>query len=112
MNKEECCLSGGRGFTLIEVLVALGIFGMVGVAFMLALQGGWNAARISDEQLTAENLARVQLEYIRSEPYFDPGLYGGVPYAIPPGSDPGLTAGSGADTIRACVASLSSPASC
>ncbi len=60
-----------RGFTLIEITVALGLLGLIGVGFMQALQTSYKAQGISEEQVTAQNLVRAQLEYIRDQPYLD-----------------------------------------
>ena len=79
-------MSNQRGFSIIETLIAIGIFGVIGVAFITALRTGYSATAVTDEKVTAENLVRVQLEGIRSESYFIPPS---VPYLIPPGNDPG-----------------------
>ena len=67
-------LRGRRGFTLIETLIALGILGFTGVAFMAALSGAFQAQGIGREQLRAENLARAALEDIRNQDYSEGGL--------------------------------------
>ena len=76
------------GFTLLEVIVALGIFGVVGVAFIIALSSAFQTQDITREQVQGENLARAQLEYIRSQdfvqapaPYITPAS--GI--SVPPG---------------------------
>ncbi len=56
-----------QGFSLIEMLVALAILGLVGVAFALALQAALRAEDITGERVTSENLARAQLEEIRNQ---------------------------------------------
>lgn len=60
-----------RGFTLIEMTVALGLFGFIGVGFILALQSAHRAQGINQEQVIGQNLVRAQLEYIRDQPYLD-----------------------------------------
>lgn len=60
-----------RGIALVEVLVALGILGFIGVAFMSALGTGFRAQSIKDEQVIGNNLVRATLEEIRSLPYAD-----------------------------------------
>lgn len=78
-----------KGFTLIEVLVALAIVSLVVVAFLLAINTASKASLISDERTTAESLARSQMEYVK-----DPGLayvLEATDYVL----DPGLTIPSG-----------------
>ncbi len=58
-----------RGFTLIEVLVAVGILGFIGVAVIAALDTNSRAARTLDEQVVAVNLATAHLEAIRELSY-------------------------------------------
>ena len=49
------------GFSLIEMLIALGILGIIGVAFALALSGALRAQDPTRGRVTSENLARAQL---------------------------------------------------
>jgi prepilin-type N-terminal cleavage/methylation domain-containing protein len=58
-----------RGFTIIEVLIALAILGMVAVAFLSALATASTALILADERTTAESLTRAQLEYVKSWAY-------------------------------------------
>jgi type II secretory pathway pseudopilin PulG len=74
---------GGSGLGLLETVVALGVLGFIGVAFMTALSSSFKGTDITKEQVMAENLARTQLEYIRDQSYCIPP---GAPYFIPPGS--------------------------
>ena len=60
-----------RGFTLIEVLVALGIFGFVGLGIMGGLATGLRAQDSNRVHTIGENLVRAVLEDIRSQPYED-----------------------------------------
>ena len=60
---------GHKGVTLIETLIALGILGLVGTAFMAALVTGGRATRLLDDQVQAEALARSQLEDIKNTAY-------------------------------------------
>ena len=62
-------LKNERGFTLLEVIVALGIFGVVGVAFIAALSSSFQTQDITKEQVQGENLVRSALEEIRFLPY-------------------------------------------
>ena len=60
-----------RGFTLIEVLIALALMGIIAIAFLSALTTGSAAFIVADERATAESLARSQMEYVKNQPYED-----------------------------------------
>jgi Tfp pilus assembly protein PilV len=57
------------GATLIEVLVALGILASAIVILIVGLSTGLFAVRSTDTLTTAGNLAAVQLESIKAQPY-------------------------------------------
>ena len=57
------------GFTLIEVLIAVGILAAIATGFLTALNTSSRATRGLDEQVTASNLAAAYLEAIRELPY-------------------------------------------
>ena len=63
-------LRGQRGFTLLEMMLAVTILGAVGGAFLTALANGSRANNILDETVQAEALARSRLEQIKSMPYY------------------------------------------
>ena len=82
-----------KGFSLIEVLVSLAILGLIGVVFLSGLATSSKALSTTDELDTAKNLARSQMEYVKSLPYDytnDPPVYVVDPsltipgYSIPP----------------------------
>jgi len=58
-----------RGFTLIEVLLAIALLGVIAIAFMSALSTASTVLIIADERTTAESLARRQMEYVKSQGY-------------------------------------------
>lgn len=60
---------GQRGFSLLEVLIAVGILGMIGVAFLNGLTTASNAVAVSQESVVAESLAKSQLEHIKTQDY-------------------------------------------
>jgi prepilin-type N-terminal cleavage/methylation domain-containing protein len=60
-----------KGITLIEVIIALALLGIIGLAFLGALSTASNAVFITDERATAESLARTEMEYIKSQDYID-----------------------------------------
>ena len=71
------------GFTLIEVLIAVGILAAVATGFLTALNTSSRATRGLDEQVTASNLAAAYLEAIRELPYADTYPNAGDDITIP-----------------------------
>lgn len=65
-----------RGITLIEVLIAVALMGIIAVAFLSALATASTALIIADERATAESLARSQMEYVKNCGY----EYGASPW--------------------------------
>ena len=59
------------GFSLIEVIVAVAIFGLIGVTVFRALDTNYRAIGILDEQVVATNLATNHFEAISKSPYAD-----------------------------------------
>jgi len=73
-----------KGFSLIEVIIALALLGVVAIAFLSAMATGSKAIFIADERATAESLARAQLEFVRDQDYdaditHDPPEYDLIP---------------------------------
>ena len=60
-----------KGFTLIEVLIAIAILGVIAVPFLTALSTSSRALIIADERTTAESLVRSEIEYVRSQNYYN-----------------------------------------
>jgi len=63
-----------NGFSMVEVLIALFILVVVGIAFLISLHFALKANMLDDAQTTAESLARSQLEFIKQQHYIDYSL--------------------------------------
>jgi Tfp pilus assembly protein PilV len=71
-------LAGGQdGVGLVETLVAVAILGVTLVTLLAAISTGSIGVATTEERVTAENLARSQLEYTKSQAY----LAAPTPYA-------------------------------
>ena len=66
---EMKLVSGQKGTTLIEVLIAIALLGMIAVPFLTALSTSSRALIIADERTTAESLVRSEMEYVKSCDY-------------------------------------------
>ena len=60
-----------RGFSLIELAIAIALIGVLAVAIMGALSYASTVLIITDRQATAESLAKSQMEYIKNQDYID-----------------------------------------
>ena len=58
-----------RGIALTEALVTIGITAIVAVAFLSSVSNTSMAVMTSQERVTAESLAKSQMEYIKSQEY-------------------------------------------
>jgi len=68
-----------KGQTLVEVLIAIVILGMVAVPFLTSLSVSSRAIMVADDKTTAESLVRSELEYVKESPY----NFTGFSYQIP-----------------------------
>ena len=57
------------GVGLVETLVAVAILGVTLTVLLAAISTGSAGVATTEERVTAENLARSQLEYTKSQPY-------------------------------------------
>jgi len=69
-NKVRKALRGSsKGVTLIELLIALALFGIIAIAFAGGLMTASRAVLTADVRTNAESLARTQMEYIKNQDY-------------------------------------------
>lgn len=73
-----------RGALLMEIAMAVAIFGVVGSAVLAGLSTTHTASAVTREQSLAENIARNQMEYVFS-----------LPYSVPTSTYPSIAAPSG-----------------
>jgi prepilin-type N-terminal cleavage/methylation domain-containing protein len=67
-----------HGISLLEVLVALAIFGVIAVVFINGMITGNQGLEVSQERVAAESLAKSQVESIKNEDYISVLNYGGA----------------------------------
>ena len=60
---------GQKGSSLLEVVIAIGLIGMVGVALFTAIAFSSRHTLSADIKSTAESIARSEMEYIKTLPY-------------------------------------------
>ena len=89
-NKVTKALRGSsKGVTLIELLIALALFGIIAIAFAGGLNTASRAVLTADVRTNAESLARTQMESIKSQEYNDELVDGEATYdKIPPNKIP------------------------
>ena len=62
-------MTGEEGVGLVETLIAVAILGVTLVTLLAAISTGSVGVATMEERVTAENLARSQLEYTKSQAY-------------------------------------------
>ena len=77
-----------KGFSLLEVTVAVAIIGILAVAFIAAMIGASRAIFIADEKDTARSLSGTEMEYVKSQKYEDFPTSVPWSYELPLGSPP------------------------
>lgn len=64
-----------KGFLLIEILVGLALMGIIAVGFTNGLSTTFKGVTVSQERVTAESLAKSQIEYIKVQDYIPVAEY-------------------------------------
>ena len=90
-----------KGISLLETIVALALLSIIGVPFLISIGTATNAAMVADEKVTAESLARSEIEYIKDCNY----QYDATEYAV----DPTIDIPSGWSIPNPTVEALNSP---
>ena len=72
MNPFRTLASSGRGSLLLETIVAVTVFSMVGTAVLAGLSTAYTSGARVETQSVAENIARNQMESVFSQPYRSP----------------------------------------
>ena len=75
---RKAFLGRSRGFSLVEVTIAIALIGILAVAIMSALSYATMVLMAADKQATAESLAKSQMEFIKNQGYGDLVENGGV----------------------------------
>ncbi len=60
---------GSGGFSMLEVVIAIALLGIITVSVLSALQTAALALISADRRATAESIARTQMEWVRYSPY-------------------------------------------
>lgn len=69
-------LRGQRGSLLVETVVALSVFGVLGTAVLSGVSTSYVSKRTFEVHSTAENILRNQMEYVFEQAYVPPpGTY-------------------------------------
>jgi prepilin-type N-terminal cleavage/methylation domain-containing protein len=79
-NNRPYVSKGESGQTLMEILIALAILGIIAVSFLSGVTNTSKGAFIADEQATSESLARSQMEWVKRLDY----SYNGTSYPAGP----------------------------
>jgi type II secretory pathway pseudopilin PulG len=73
-------MTGARGSSLIETVIALALLGIIGLAFLSGLATTSNSRLVVDEHTAARILAESQMENIKKQTY----AFSYDPLVIPP----------------------------
>ena len=89
---------GSRGLSMLEVVIAIALLGIIAVSVLSALQTAAMALISADRRATAESFARTQMEYVRFIGYDDILEEGHPQYALDPQIESALPPDYSVDT--------------
>ena len=79
--RKRALMKNEKGFSIIEVTIAIALLGVIAVAFLSGLAAASKAIFIADERATAESLVRSQMEDVKNQDYITAAVGGEVTYA-------------------------------
>jgi len=71
LSSKKAFRGGSRGFSMLEVVIAIALLGIIAVSVLSALQTAALAFIIADRRATSESIARTQMEWVRYSDYDD-----------------------------------------
>jgi prepilin-type N-terminal cleavage/methylation domain-containing protein len=66
-NQQGGSMRGQKGLTLLEVVIAIAVLGILAVGFLSSLGTASKTLALTDERQTAKNLLEREMEYIRRQ---------------------------------------------
>jgi prepilin-type N-terminal cleavage/methylation domain-containing protein len=66
---KRLVIKAQKGFTLVEVIIAVALLAAVGVAFLSGMTTAFKSNIIADSKTNAAAIAQSQLEYLKDLPY-------------------------------------------
>jgi prepilin-type N-terminal cleavage/methylation domain-containing protein len=69
MNTIKRIKGSQRGFSLTEVIIAMAVFGVVGISVLIALNASSKTITSAHEITIAESVTRTEIEYIKRSAY-------------------------------------------
>jgi prepilin-type N-terminal cleavage/methylation domain-containing protein len=69
MNILKMARGSQKGFSLTEVVIAMAVFGVVGISVMIALNASSKTITSAHEITIAESVTRTEIEYIKHSAY-------------------------------------------
>lgn len=76
-----------NGFSLVEIIIALGLFSIMSGALLLLLNMGLKIIRDDKNRSGASAIALEKIEIIKNLPYNDVGIIGGIPAGSIPATE-------------------------